>query len=96
MAKARTIENVEKGKAEVDEALMCAPDTLHVHDERTNCHCAETMDCAEEQDKKDATFSANADPTEECQHQPTELTDTDPPPRTFAASSATEDEEKIA
>jgi hypothetical protein len=95
MAKARTIENIEKGEPEVDEALMRAPKTLHVHDEPTNLCCTATMDCAKEQDKKDATFSPNTDQSEEHQCQPTELIDADPPP-TFVASSATEAEEKIA
>jgi hypothetical protein len=46
--------------------------------------------------KRDAAFSTNADCAKEHQHQPTELTDADPPLRTFAASSATEAEEKTA
>jgi hypothetical protein len=41
-------------------------------------------------------FSANTDHAKEHQHQPTELKDADPPPRTFAASSAAEAEEKTA
>jgi hypothetical protein len=45
-AKARTIENVKKGKHEVDEALVGAANaTLHVHEEPMNCSWADsTMD----------------------------------------------------
>jgi hypothetical protein len=96
MAKARTIENIEEGKPEVDKALMRAPNNLHVHDKPTNGCCAETMDHAKEQDKKDATFSTNANHAKEHQLQPIELTDTNPPPRTFGASLAAEAEETIA
>ncbi len=81
---------------EVDEALERTRNTLHIYEE----HCAETdgdeTSIAIDQDA-DNNILHNTNPEI---YQPTELTDPpdppDPPSRTFAASSATEAEERIA
>jgi hypothetical protein len=104
LATARTIQNIDKGEYEIDEAIARTPNTLHIYHDPIKY---EYTDYTNSTDGNEETLTAMDYTDDESvintYDGPPELIprnrdpDVIPPePRSFAASSATEAEEKIA
>jgi hypothetical protein len=105
LATARTIENIDKGEYEIDEAIARTPNTLHIYHDPINYDYTDYTDSTDGNGEETLTAMDYTDDNSviNTYDGPPELIprnkDPDiipPEPRSFAASSATEAEENIA